>query len=280
MHFVYMLRCSDGSYYTGWTNHLLRRFKAHKSGRGARYTKAHGVEEMVHVEMFAEKSEALSREYAIKQLTRQEKEAMIGEGKAKRGKIFYLMGKSASGKDSLYEKLLEREELSLHPLVIYTTRPRRSGEEDGVTYHFVDDKQHEVLRLQGKIIEERTYQVVDGLWHYFTVDDGSFDGEGSILGIGTPESYTALRAYFGRERVVPLYISVSDRVRIHRALQREDKQKQPRYEEMCRRFLADQEDFAAEKLTQAGIDRAFSNDGRIEDCLEEIADCITAMQLG
>ncbi len=280
MNYIYMLRCKDGTYYTGWTNHLLRRYHAHKNGKGAKYTRARGVEQLVHVEILADKSKALQREYAIKQLTRQEKEALIGGGKGTLGKIFYLMGKSASGKDTLYEKLLQKEELSLKALVIYTTRPRRAGEEDGVTYHFSDEAQLQQLRAQGKVIEERSYSVVDGLWHYFTVDDGSFDGEASILGIGTPESFTALRAYFGEERVVPLYISVSDKVRIHRALQREDKQETPHYEEMCRRFLADQEDFAPDALTRAGIAQQFANDGELKDCLEEITDYVLACQRG
>ena len=61
------------------------------------------------------------------------------------GKIFYIMGKSSSGKDTIYENLLGREGLSLHPLIMYTTRPIRAGETDGVQYHFVTEEQLKAL---------------------------------------------------------------------------------------------------------------------------------------
>ena len=86
------------------------------------------------------------------------------------GKIFYIMGKSSSGKDTIYENLLGRKELLLHPLIMYTTRPIRTGETDGVQYHFVTEEQLKALEQAGKVIELRTYQTVYGPWHYFTAD--------------------------------------------------------------------------------------------------------------
>lgn len=73
MNYVYILECGDGSLYTGWTNHLSRRIKMHQEGRGAKYTKAHLPVKLVYVEEFEDKSEALKREYEIKQLARNEK---------------------------------------------------------------------------------------------------------------------------------------------------------------------------------------------------------------
>lgn len=75
--YVYILRCSDGSYYTGWTNDLDQRFLMHNSGKGAKYTKSRLPVELIYFEKCADKSEALKREYAIKQLTRKEKEKLI-----------------------------------------------------------------------------------------------------------------------------------------------------------------------------------------------------------
>ncbi len=281
MDYVYMLRCGEGkgSYYTGWTNHLHARVKAHKSGRGAKYTKSHQPVELLYAERYADKGEALRREYAIKQLTRKEKEELMAE-QTKSSHIYYLMGKSASGKDSIYQKLLQMEELQLRPLVLYTTRPIREGETDGVEYHFVDDTYLAEKDAAGKIIELREYQTVAGPWKYATVDDGSFAGEGDILGIGTPESYKKLKEYFGEEKMVPLYIEVEDGLRLHRALERERSQKTPRYAELCRRFLADAEDFAPEKLQEAGITQHFENTGKLEDCIEQIADQILMVRLG
>ncbi len=300
MDYIYMLRCGDGSFYTGWTNHLHSRLKAHAEGRGAKYTKSHQPVKLVRAESLPDKSAAMKREAAVKALTRQEKEQLVSAGQAAGQKVFYLMGKSASGKDSLYAGLLDMPELSLRPLVIYTTRPIRDGEEEGRQYHFTDEEHFHEWEKQGKVIEQRCYQTVYGPWYYFTLDDGSFDpgvsaaGETSciegdepgrercrpahILGIGTLESYLKLRDYLGADRVVPLYVEVEDGLRLQRAIKREQQQLQPKYEEMCRRFLADAEDFSEEHLAQAGIERRFSNAGRMESCLEELADAILLEQ--
>ena len=113
------------------------------------------------------------------------------------GKIYYLMGKSASGKDHIYENLIQETALDLKPFVLYTTRPIRSGEQDGREYFFVDEKRLSELREAGKIIEERMYSTVQGPWYYFTADDGQIDlAKHDYLGIGTLESYLKLKAYF------------------------------------------------------------------------------------
>lgn len=193
------------------------------------------------------------------------------------GKIFYIMGKSASGKDHIYAQLAAYEKLGLKKLVLYTTRPIRAEEENGKQYYFVDDQKLEEFRAKGSVIEERSYHTVHGIWTYFTADDGQVDLAGAdYLGIGTLESYLKLREYYGEEAVCPLYIEVEDGERLARALKRERSQLTPRYEEMCRRFLADQEDFSEEKIGAAGIQRRFQNVD-LEECVEEIAAYITEM---
>ena len=77
MNYVYILRCSDDSLYTGWTNNLEKRIKAHSNGKGAKYTKARLPVELVYFEEFEDKIEAMRREYAIKQLKRREKLMLI-----------------------------------------------------------------------------------------------------------------------------------------------------------------------------------------------------------
>lgn len=176
-------------------------------------------------------------------------------------------GKSASGKDHIYENLIQETALDLKPFVLYTTRPIRSGEQDGREYFFVDEKRLSELREAGKIIEERMYSTVQGPWYYFTADDGQIDlAKHDYLGIGTLESYLKLKAYFGEQAMVPLYVEVDDGLRLSRALERERKQTEPKYAEMCRRFLADCEDFTEEKIAEAGIVRRFSNNSTPEDC--------------
>lgn len=79
MNYTYILQCSDGTYYTGWTNHLEERIKVHNLGRGAKYTRSRTPVELVYYETFETKEEAMRREYAIKQLTRKQKEQLIAE---------------------------------------------------------------------------------------------------------------------------------------------------------------------------------------------------------
>lgn len=189
-------------------------------------------------------------------------------------KIFYLMGKSASGKDTIFKRIQE-EITELKTIVIYTTRPIRAGEQEGIEYHFVDEACLRTFQEQGKVIELRSYDTVHGIWKYFTADDGQFDGEDNYLAIGTLESYEKMRAYMGAEVLVPIYIDVEDGLRLLRALERERQQSEPKYAELCRRFLADAEDFSEENLNRAGITKKFSNLD-IEVCVEEIVLCIRA----
>ncbi len=183
-------------------------------------------------------------------------------------KIFYLMGKSASGKDTIYKKIREAMP-ELMPVVIYTTRPIRAGETEGVEYHFTDEAGFEEWKASGKVIEYRTYQTVHGPWTYFTADDGQFDGEASLIAIGTLESYLQMRKYFGTQKLEPIYVEVEDGLRLARALERERRQEEPKYKELCRRFLSDSEDFSEEKLVEAEIEKRYQNI-EMEACIEEI----------
>lgn len=188
------------------------------------------------------------------------------------GKIFCVMGKSASGKDTIYRGLLTHKELSLRRVIPYTTRPIRDGEVDGDTYFFCSEKQVQELQDAGKIIELRTYHTVYGPWKYFTVDDGQFDEQtGNYLMIGTLETYGKICTYFGEDRVIPIYIEVEDGERLIRAISREREQEKPKYEEMCRRFLADAEDFSEENLKRNGINTRFNN-LELNATIEQIAE--------
>lgn len=79
---LYILRCGDGSLYTGVTTDIVRRVCEHQEGKAARYTRAHRPVELVHSEECGDRSRALSRECAVKSLSRQAKEALISGGSA------------------------------------------------------------------------------------------------------------------------------------------------------------------------------------------------------
>ncbi len=193
------------------------------------------------------------------------------------GKIFCVMGKSATGKDTIYQKLLHENILQLKRIIPYTTRPIREGEIEGREYHFCTEADVERLDAEGKIVELRAYDTVYGIWKYFTVNDGNLQLEKeNYLLIGTLEAYVKIRDYFGADKVVPIYIEVEDGDRLLRAISREKEQDVPKYEEMCRRFLADAKDFSEEKLKEAGIEKRFVNLS-LKRTLEEVEEYITSM---
>lgn len=183
------------------------------------------------------------------------------------GKIFCLMGKSSSGKDTIFSIL--KQKVSLKPIVLYTTRPMRSNEVDGREYHFINEKQLQEYQACHKIIEQRVYNTINGPWHYATIDDGQFNNKDHYIMIVTLEAYINLVKYFGESRVVPIYINVEDGKRLERALQREQQQLNPNYDELCRRFLADNRDFSKENLDKAHIYHYYENN-QLQQCIEEI----------
>lgn len=193
------------------------------------------------------------------------------------GKIFYLMGKSATGKDTVYNRLLEDESLPLKTVVLYTTRPIRVGETNGVTYHFRDIPFFLEQEKAGKVIESRVYPTMLGPWYYFTMDDGQIDLENhSYLMIGTPEGCVKMRDYFEGDVMVPIYLEIDDGERLRRAWARECGQKNPRFDEVCRRYLADEADFSEEMLAAARITQRFRNDD-VDTCCESVKKLICGL---
>jgi len=182
------------------------------------------------------------------------------------GKVFYIIGKSSTGKDSLSAVLLKDETLNLKEIVQYTTRPIRDGETEGKEYHFISNERVQELEHAGKIIEIRTYHTIYGDWHYLMVDDGEVDlSAHHYLAVGTVESYERIRDYYPKGQVIPIYIEVETGERLQRALDRERKHENPKYTEMCRRFLADEQDFDKEHLQEAGL---LQEDGTILNCIK------------
>lgn len=194
------------------------------------------------------------------------------------GKIFCLLGKSSCGKDTIFKKITENKENDLIPIVPYTTRPIRSNECDGREYHFITEEQFEEYLEKGLVIERRVYNTVKGKWYYGTIDDGQINlNKGNYMMITTLESYNELRKYFEEDEVVALYINVDDGIRLERALTRERSQVNPNYKEMCRRFIADSEDFSEENLRNSGITHIYENNV-LEECIEKIENDIKSLK--
>ena len=192
------------------------------------------------------------------------------------GKIFFILGKSSSGKDTIFQKIKENNELDLKTVVGYTTRPMRENEVDGEEYFFVDRDRLEELKNEDKVIESRDYNTVHGIWSYFTVDDGQIDlDQDDYLYIGTLESYEQVRNFYGEDKVIPIYIEVEQGERLRRAVLREIEQSEPKYEELCRRFLADEQDFREEEINRLGIEKKYMNED-LDTCVNEIVKDIQA----
>lgn len=180
------------------------------------------------------------------------------------------MGKSSTGKDTLYKRIISDSSLPLKTVVSYTTRPIRSGERDGCEYFFTTvEKYHEHL-AGGSVIEHRCYHTTMGDWYYYTVDDGQIDlSSSSYIMIPTLESYGQLRDYYGEDSIVPIYIEVDGASRLRRSISREELQAFPNYSEICRRYLADEADFSEENIRRMGIEKRYINDD-FERCVSEI----------
>lgn len=185
------------------------------------------------------------------------------------GKLFVIMGKSATGKDSIYHEIVKRCP-QLREIITYTTRPMREGETYGKEYYFVTKEEMYEMRENGKIIECREYDTVLGPWFYFTADDGQLDfDKGDYILISTLEGYEKLQAAFGIGSIVPVYIEVDDLERLERAVRGERSQVSPCAPELCRRFLADEEDFSEERLQMAGIEMRIVNED-LETAVENV----------
>lgn len=187
------------------------------------------------------------------------------------GKIYAVLGKSATGKDTIYKRLLENEALSLKEVVTYTTRPMRNGEKNGVEYWFTTEEELREYERQGKVIEQKCFHTVCGDWYYYTVDDGQVDLSKSdyLMIITTLERYENTRAFYGKEKIVPIYVELDTGIRLERALMREKQQKEPKFLEICRRFLADENDFPEELIHKLEIEKRYQNKD-LNQCLSEI----------
>ncbi len=192
-------------------------------------------------------------------------------------KIFYIMGKSCTGKDTIFKRLKENESLNLKTVLLYTTRPIRLKETQGKEYNFVTTEELNEFENKSKIIERRDYNTAHGVWSYFTADDGQINLiKDNYLMIGTLESYEKIKEYYGEDNVYPIYIEVDDETRIERALKREKKQPEPKFQEMCRRFLADSEDFSDKHIKDQNINKRYKNI-ELEKCLREIVKDIQSL---
>ncbi|MDE5587019.1 MAG: guanylate kinase, partial [Bacilli bacterium] len=186
------------------------------------------------------------------------------------GKIVVCMGKSSSGKDTIVKELLRKNKYHLQKIVPSTTRPIRFGEVNGQEYYFNTEEEMWRLDREHKIIERRKYDTEHGTWYYYTTNQGIDLEKHNYITMNTLEGLDGYIEHYGRDKIISLLIDLEDGERFQRALDREKKQEEPKYAELCRRFLADSKDFSKENIERRKITKIINNQHGIEQTLEEV----------
>lgn len=188
------------------------------------------------------------------------------------GKIVLLMGPSSSGKDTIFSRLLETKgkKYSLKKIMMCTTRPIRTGELEGREYYFTKEEEMRKLEEQNQIIELRKYNTIHGIWYYFTTNNSMDFNIYNYVGLNTLEGYDQYLKYYDPKKIIPILINVDPGIRLERALKREKREINPKYEELCRRFLADSKDFSEENIRKRNITNIIDNNGSIDETLNKV----------
>lgn len=179
-----------------------------------------------------------------------------------------MIGKSGSGKDTIYKEILKEADKHLVPLIPYTTRPRRADEIEGLNYHFVTEEQLACFQQQGRVMECRQYHTVQGIWSYFTLQF-DLEKDSDYILITTLEGVDNIVRQYGAEIVHVVYLYIDDKERLLRCIQRESQQSVPNYAEVCRRFLADQQDFSEEKLKRCVHVHSVNTNQPLSQCIQQ-----------
>ena len=186
------------------------------------------------------------------------------------GKIVLFMGPSSSGKNIIKSRLIKDNKFALKEMIMSTTRPKRTGEVEGREYYFKTVEEMLELEKEGKIIERRTYDTAYGPWHYFTTSS-SIDLENyNYIGDNTLEGLDQFVKFYGIENIISILIKVDDGIRLQRALDREKREKTPKYQELCRRFLADSVDFSEENISKRPITSIIYNNSSLDNTMQEV----------
>ena len=185
------------------------------------------------------------------------------------GKIILFMGPSSSGKDTIKRRLIKENKFALKEMIMSTTRPMRTGEVEGREYYFKTVDEMLELEKNGKIIEKRTYETAYGPWYYFTTSSSIDLDNYNYVGSNTLEGLDQFVKFYGMENIISLLIKVDDGIRLQRALDREKMEESPKYQELCRRFLADSIDFSEENINKRPITSIINNNS-LDNTMEEV----------
>ncbi len=186
-----------------------------------------------------------------------------------KNKIAMFIGPSSSGKDTFFKKTLSLYEVLA--IVHLTTRPPRPGEINGREYYFITQEKMNFLDINEYLIERRDYTTIHGVWSYAT-SKATIDLE--HFNYITPNTWVAYKQFleiYPKECLVPIYFQLDAGIRLQRALDREKQSSKSDYAEMCRRFLADSQDFT-EEMIALYKPIIVENNGSMDETMEQIGD--------
>lgn len=187
-------------------------------------------------------------------------------------KIIFFIGPSSSGKDTFFRYVLNT--YPIKPIILSTTRPMRPGEVEGKEYYFISQEQMNELEKNNLLIERRDFNTVHGIWSYATTKNQIDLSRSNYVTPNTWKAYELYLQTYQKEQLFPIYFELDEGVRFERALHRERISNNHQYSEMCRRFLADCEDFPPEKL-DIHKPVIIDNNGTYEETTEQIDDVFT-----
>ena len=188
------------------------------------------------------------------------------------GKLYYIMGRSGVGKDSvvaLIKDKIKMEQRNVKDIIVHTTRPMRPGEQNGREYYFISEEEFIQLNKSGKFLETRVYHTVYGDWYYGTSYDAIDILKHDYLVIGTLEAYKAFYAKY-KEAVIPILITANRDRLVERTEKRLIHCSEKDRLEIMRRMKADDIDFSEDKIKVINKIKIFSNDSTLENCANKI----------
>lgn len=187
------------------------------------------------------------------------------------GKIFMILGKSASGKDTIVSEVRKSIPYNLELVVPYTTRPMRPDEVEGEQYHFITEKEMNEISEE-MVIERRCYETAYGDWYYLNLKKDIDLEHKSYIIIGTIPVLEAFREIY-KEDVVAVYIYADAKERLLRSIYRSNGTVND-MKEICRRFLKDEEDFSSDHITYQQINLLVPNNNNYKAAAQSIVNFI------
>ncbi len=180
--------------------------------------------------------------------------------------IMFYIGPSSSGKDTYYNYTIKKYDIN--SIILYTTRPIREGEIDGVTYHYISKEKMDFMDKNGMLIERRDYDTKYGVWSYAT-SICNIDNLKNYLTLNTWDGYSSFIKKLDNKELFPVYFELDPKVRLERALKRESKEECPKYDEVERRFKSDEKDYRKE-LIEKYNPYIIDNNGTIDETKSQI----------